>query len=239
MRVGIAQIHTIAGALDQTVERMVTQSQRAAEQGVELLVFPLAALAGVEALPYADRLSFIADVADAIATLACDLACPALVPVPIDLGEPYGYFDALLIKEGEVHPLRIPLQMGAAHHGHTEHSDDPRIAEFSMGGIRFALAFSHEDLDQLDDYDYDIDAVLFLSAYPFALDDTPSALGASLEETRFVDDAKSTHAWLLGVGSVGGYGDQVFSGSSFVLAPSGELKAIAPAFEEALLVSVV
>ena len=35
MRIGIAQINTVAGAFDQTVERMVAQSQRAAEQGVE------------------------------------------------------------------------------------------------------------------------------------------------------------------------------------------------------------
>ena len=38
MRIGIAQINTVAGAFDQTVERMVAQSQMAAEQGVELFV---------------------------------------------------------------------------------------------------------------------------------------------------------------------------------------------------------
>ena len=235
MRIGIAQIHTIAGAFDQTVERMVAQSQRAAGQGVELLVFPLAALAGVEALPYADRLSYMADIVDALSNLACDLACSAIVPVPIDLGEPGGHFDALLIEDGEVRPLRPSMGMRGLVDDLELRDEERKIAEVNVGGLRLALAFSHADLDQLDDYDYDVDAVIFLSGYPFALDDAASALGASLEEVRFVDDAKAIGAWLLGVGAVGGYGDQVFSGSSFVLAPSGELRAIAPAFEEALL----
>ena len=234
MRIGIAQIHTIAGAFDQTVERMVAQSQRAAGQGVELLVFPLAALAGVEALPYADRLSYMADIVDALSNLACDLACSAIVPVPIDLGEPGGHFDALLIEDGEVRPLRPSMGMRGLVDDLELRDEERKIAEVNVGGLRLVLAFSHADLDQLDDYDYDVDAVIFLSGYPFALDDAASALGASLEEVRFVDDAKAIGAWLLGVGAVGGYGDQVFSGSSFVLAPSGELRAIAPAFEEAI-----
>ena len=74
MRIGIAQINTVPGAFGQTVERMVAQSQRAAEQQVELLVFPLAALAGTEPVPFADRPAFMHDVADALATLAEVLA---------------------------------------------------------------------------------------------------------------------------------------------------------------------
>ena len=106
MRIGIAQINTVPGAFGQTVERMVAQSQRAAEQQVELLVFPLAALAGTEPVPFADRPAFMHDVADALATLAERLVCPAIVPVPMDLDRPEGAFDAMLVEDGEVRLLR-------------------------------------------------------------------------------------------------------------------------------------
>ena len=46
----------------------------------------------------------------------------------------------------------------------------------------------------------------------------------------------SSSAWIVAAGSLGGYGTQVFTGSSFVLAPWGELAAQAPSLEEALLV---
>ena len=48
MKIGIAQINTRPGDFETTSGRMVAQSERAAQEGVELLVFPLAALAGVD-----------------------------------------------------------------------------------------------------------------------------------------------------------------------------------------------
>lgn len=234
MRIGIAQIDTTPGVFDETVERMVAQSLRAAEQGVEFLAFPLAALAGVDELPYADRLSFSRDLAAAVDALAERLACPALVPIPVDQGDLPLAFDVLLIEQGTVRPLRmgdVPTGEGAA--------PETEMPQFSFGGLRWALALSHAELDALDDYDYDVDGVLFVSGYPFAADDSASAMAADLVNARFASDAQTTGAWLVGVAALGGYGDQVFTGSSFVLAPSGELVASAPAFEEALLVADV
>lgn len=235
MRIGIAQINTMPGVFEQTVGRMVAQSQRAAEQGVELLVFPLAALAGVDAVPYADMMSFMRDVADAVAQLCEQLACPALVPVPMDFDGQYGAFDALLINAGEVRPLRMLSQLkGPSPQPGEENREGAR---FEFGGLRCAVAFSHEDLNALVMASAPTDAIIFLSGYPFALDDPSSVLGADLDNARFVTDAQTSHAWLVGVGPVGGYGDQVFSGSSMVLAPSGEVVALAPPFEESLLVA--
>ena len=232
MRIGISQINTVPGAFDQTVKRMIAQSQRAAEQQVELLVFPLAALAGAEALPFADRPAFMHDVADAVAQLAEGLACPAIVPVPMDLDRPEGAFDALLLTDGEVRLLRTSRRISDA----LSH-DERDVPQFEFAGMHFALALTHADLDALDDYDYDVDATLFLSGYAFAMDDPSSAMVADYENSRFADDAQDMHAWLVGVAPVGGYGDQVYVGSSFVMDPSGELVAVAPAFEEALLVA--
>lgn len=58
MKIGIAQINTRPGDFETTSGRMVAQSERAAQEGVELLVFPLAALAGVEAAAPTDQGDF-------------------------------------------------------------------------------------------------------------------------------------------------------------------------------------
>ena len=69
------------------------------------------------------------------------------------------------------------------------------------------------------------------------MDDPSSAMGASVSDGRFMDDAEATGAWIVGVGSLGTYGMQVFTGSSFVLTSWGELSAQSPSFEEDLLVA--
>lgn len=235
MRIGIAQINTTPGAFEQTVGRMVAQSQRAAEQGVELLVFPLAALAGVDVVPYADRLSFMIDVAEAVAQLCERLECPAIVPVPMDFDAQPDCFDALLIDAGEVRPLRMFARVWPSQAQREDATGLP--VQFDFGGMSFGLALSYADLDGFDDRAHHVDTILFLSGYPYALDDSSSAMGADLDSSRYVEDARAANSWLIGAASVGGYGDQVFSGSSMVLAPSGELAALAPAFEEALLVA--
>lgn len=231
MRVGVAQIHTVPGAFDQTVERMVTQSQRAAERGVELLAFSLAALVGIDGLPVADRTSFARDIRRTLHELCDRLACPAIVAAPIGLGEQGEHFEALLIEGGSMRTLR---SIGLRDPGGTGEHELPT---FSYGGLRWAVAFTYADLDDLDDYDYAVDAVLFMSPYPFALDDPSTTMGADPANNRFEPDAQTMDAWLVGAASVGGYGDQVFTGASFVLSPQGRPVAVAPSFEEALLVA--
>lgn len=236
MRIGIAQINTSAGSFDDTIEHMVAQSQRAAEREVELLVFPLAALAGLEPVAFADRLPFMIDVAEALPVLAERLAVPSVVPVPMDLGM-RAYFDAFLIEGGSFRPLR--RQPPPERTTSPAVRDRRELPQFSFADERIALAFSYEDLDELCDYDYDVDCVLFLSSYPLALDDPSSTMGANLDDARYVTDVGTMGSWLIGVAAVGGYGEQVLSGSSFVLRPNAELVALAPAFEEALLLAYV
>lgn len=234
MRIGIAQIDTVAGALDQTVERMVAQSQRAVDEGIDLLVFPLLVFAGIDAVPEGDRAGFMRDVADAVIELGERLARPSIVPVPLDLGMDESTFDALMINDGDVWPIYMSHRLREESGGD---AGDRSVAEFTFGEMRFALAMSRDNLDALDDYDYEVDAVIYLSGYPYAQDDPSSVMGADCDYARFADDAQTIGAWLVGVAPVGCYGDEVYTGSSMVLAPTGEVAALAPAFEEALLVA--
>lgn len=231
MRVGVAQIHTVPGAFDQTVERMVAQSLRAAERGVELLVFPLAALVGVDAPPIPDYEALVRKTRQALRMLCDQLACPAIVAAPVTVGEYGRIFEALLIQEGSMRSLR------AVGGGGSRGSGDHELPTFAFGGLRWAVALSYGDLDDLDDYDYPVDAVVFMSPYPFALDDPSTTMGADPANNRYETDAQTMGAWLVGAASVGGYGDQVFTGASFALTPEGKPVGVAPSFEEALLVA--
>ena len=236
MRIAIAQMGTRAGDFEATAGRMVELSRRAAEQGVDLLVFPAPALCGVTPVPYVDREGYLLDLAECLLGLVEDLACPCLVPVLADLdGSPLP--EAMLIADGSIAPLRLAsyLQEVAAGRGPGE-SDARPLPEVEFAGARLGIAFTYDDLDDYDEYEYDVDVIVYLPSYGFAIDDASSALGSSLTEGRFPADAEATGAWIVGAGAVGSYDAQVFCGSSFVLAPWGELAAQAPSLEEAFLV---
>ena len=236
MRIAIAQMSTRAGDFEATAGRMVELSRRAAEQGVDLLVFPAPALCGVTPVPYVDREGYLLDLAECLLGLVEDLACPCLVPVLADLdGSPLP--EAMLIADGSIAPLRLAtyLQEVAAGRGPGE-TDARPLPEVEFAGARLGIAFTYEDLDDYDEYEYDVDVIVYLPSYGFAIDDVSSALGSSLTEGRFPADAEATGAWIVGAGAVGSYDAQVFCGSSFVLAPWGELAAQAPSLEEAFLV---
>ena len=234
MKLAIAQIKTRAGAFEETARRMVECSRRAAEQGAELLVFPMAALCGSSPVQPVDREGFMVDLADCVMGLLDELACPCLIPVLTELGGA-SVPDALLVADGDITPVAISARLGAAAAG-PESSEGAGLPEFSFAGARLGVAFSYDDLDVYNDYEYNVDVIIYLGGYGFAVDDPSSALGSSLTEGRFLKDAETTGAWIVGVGSLGCYDLQVFCGSSFVLAPWGELAAQAPSLEEALLV---
>ena len=235
MRIAIAQVATRAGDFEATADRMVEMSRRAADAEADLLVFPAAALCGVTPVPRSDHEGFLLDLMECLLRLIDELACPCLVPVLIDADET-ALPEALLVDGGEVRPVRLAARLEAMASGDEDAQAVDALCELPFRGARLGVAFTYDDLDAYDDYDYDVDVIVFLSGYGFAVDDPSSALGTSLTEGRFLADAEATGAWIVGVGSLGCYDTQVFCGSSFVLAPWGELAAQAPTFEEDLLV---
>ena len=86
MRLAIAQMKTRAGDFEKTAERMADYARRAADQGVDLLVFPTTTLCGATPVRGVDREGFMLDLADCVMGLAEELACPCLVPVLTELG---------------------------------------------------------------------------------------------------------------------------------------------------------
>ena len=235
MKIAIAQINTCAGDFVETPSRMESFCKLAVEQGAQIVVFPMAVLSGPLPVDYSNREGFQTDLLNTLRRLATSFDYPCLVPVVSEMdNEPY--HEVMMLKDGQVTPLRMQAYVQARN---SAGDKDRPIAGFELDGLRFVLAQSYEDLDELIDAAARPDVVLFISDYSYALDDAGSALGSSLAENRYKADALSLDAWLVAAGSLGGYGVQVYSGSSFVLSPKGDLVATAPAFEESLLLSEV
>lgn len=235
MRIAIAQLSTLACDFENTVDRMAMLSSRASSQGAELVLFSFAALTGALPVDYVNYDGYALDVWDAFASLASKVACPCLVPFINGSGMD-ALSDAALVHDGVVETVgQLAFGDVVGREPSRGESQETYDGTFSFGGIRWGIGFTYEDIDRMIDDAARPDVLVFSSAYGFALDDPSSAMGASLLENRFRVDATTLDAWIVGIGSVGAYGDRVFAGSSFVLAPSGELAASAPAFEEALV----
>lgn len=239
MRIAVAQIDTKAGDLARTKARMVAQSHAAAERGADLLVFPLTTFGGPSPVPLGLQVPFLSEVTSALEALAAEVSCACVVPVVIDEdGLPASEF--VLLLDGKVVPL---LSSGQGSLPFAPGSGEPTLAlpMVRRAGNRIALARTYDDLDRIAEQGphYPCDVILFVCGYGYAIDDVSSALGGSLADNRFVRDARDSGKWIVAASPVGGFGQQVFCGSSFALAPDGRLAACAESFEEELLVADV
>ena len=231
MRIAIAQINTAPGEFMQVVTRMVQQSRTAADQGADLIIFPTSALTGIDPAGMAHSESFPAELSSAIDILARDLACPALVSVQVPFMDP-AVPEAILINDGQPMPLRLLAwleDMGTgAGRGISEGRDHAHV-NFELGGVRLAVAMGIESLETLADHPDGSDITIFLQTGSFSI-------ASGIELSGYREIARDLDSWLVAVGGVGGYEAQVLCGGSFCMAPWGEMLAVAPAFEESLLI---
>lgn len=237
MKIAVAQLDTAAGDLKNTAKRIVTCSEQAAKQGVDLLLFGFCTLTGPHVLLNMRADEFLVEVCTTLYELAPKLKCDCLVPVCLSIhGEPT--VDAFFLHDSKA----IPLHMAAEYDSDERMRlpfpivDFPGIANFTYEGLNIGIAFSYEELDLLHSLPLKYDAVIYFSSYSYALDEPSSAMGASLADNRFSGDAQGFDALFIGVGSIGTYAFQVYSGGSFVLDQKGQLLQKAPSFEESLMV---
>ena len=241
MKIGIAQIHTTPGDLAGTCERIVTCSRIAAERGAELVFFPLTCFSGPHMLPYFAQRTFERECEAALRSVVGKLACDCAIPVLFDDGD-LPEVEILYAHEGTVRGLRgYERQLRRMALSKSDRLPEVVPLQVLLGELKVRFAFDYDDLDLLGEPDdpggYEL--VVYVGGHSFMADVPSSAMGASLMDNRYCLDAQAAHAWLVGVASVGGYGGQVFSGSSFVISPEGLIAACAPAFEEDVVVADV
>lgn len=251
MKIALAQMSTVAGQLDVTVERMVAQAHMAVDRGAQLIVFPAPALVGADVMGLGDCDEFLLDVSNALSDLADRLECPAVVPVLSQAG-PIPMLEIIYIQDGKIMPLRLASVMASVHslasNPHALESlfsadtsmETPEVPlGFVLDGVNFGVAFDRESIESFMHAPVNIDVLLYLPLACFNTDEEESVLAPALSNGAFIHDASSLNAWIVAVGGVGGYDDRVFSGGSFVLTPWGELSAALPSFEEAFEVADV
>ncbi len=237
MNIAIAQMQSVAGAFDETRTRMLSFAQRAKDEGAGLVLFPAHVLTGGCAVDEADQEGFVADLIQTLQSFAEEVPVACAIPIAGTVGG-MPLFDVALVRDGAVHPLRMEAEFESFKRGlfgASDEDDDSAAVSFEMDGMRIAVAFTFGELDALCSAGHVYDLVVYASTYGFCHDNPSTQLAAALTESRFIFDAERMGAWLAAVGPLGVYDTQVFPGSSFVLAPWGELAAEAPSFEEALV----
>jgi len=200
MRIAIAQMSTRAADFERTADRMVEYSRRAAADRVDLLVFPMATLTGPLPVDSPNQEGFLLDLAETFVNLSDRLACPSIVPLVTSFNGDL-IPEAMFIHEGSLVPLKLgtylkslmPVQRGDGS-STSQDASAPDLPEVEIAGVRLGVAFTYDDLDAYDDFEYDADVILFLSGYGFSIDDPSSALGSALSEGRFLTDAEAANA---------------------------------------------
>ena len=242
MRIAVAQMNTQAGDFEFTAQTMLDYAQRAQQQGAELIIYPAPTLTGLLSVPEADIEGLFADLSEVISSLSEKLPIAALVPVVTEF-DGNAASEALLVRNGAVTPLKLTAQIAhmsaLARSGSSVQTPDENtfeLAKFDAGGLTFGIAFTYEDLDAWQDVDDSLDAVIYLPYFGFAVDDSSSAMGMAVTESRYLSDVEEFDSWLIAANAVGAYGNQVFCGSSFFLSPSGDLVKQASSFSEDLVV---
>ena len=242
MRIAVAQMNTQSGDFEFTAQTMLEYAQRAQQQGAELVIYPAPTLTGLLSVPEADTEGLFADLSEIINSLSEKLPIAALIPVVTEF-DGSAASEALLIRNGAVTPLKLTSQIAhmsalarSASSAQTSGENTFELAKFEAGGLTFGVAFTYDDLDAWQDVDDSLDAVIYLPYFGFAVDDSSSAMGMAVAESRYLGDVEEFDSWLIAANAVGAYGNQVFCGSSFFLSPSGDLVKQAVSFSEDMVV---
>lgn len=245
MHIAVAQMNTQAGDFEFTAQTMLEYAQRAQQQGAELVIYPAPTLTGLLSVPEADIEGLFADLSEIINSLSEKLPIAALIPVVTEF-DGSAASEALLVRNGAVTPLKLTAQIAhmsalarSAGSAQASGENTVELAKFEAGGLTFGVAFTYDDLDAWQDVDDSLDAVIYLPYFGFAVDDSSSAMGMAVAESRYLGDVEEFDSWLIAANAVGAYGNQVFCGSSFFLSPSGDLVKQAASFSEDMVVCEV
>jgi len=242
MRIAVAQMNTQAGDFEFTAQTMLEYAQRAQQQGAELVIYPAPTLTGLLSVPEADIEGLFADLSEIINSLSEKLPIAALIPVVTEF-DGSAASEALLVRNGAVTPLKLTAQIAhmsalarSASSAQTSGENTFELAKFEAGGLTFGVAFTYDVLAGGQIAAACLAAVFSLPYFGFAVDDSSSAMGMAVAESRYLGDVEEFDSWLVAANAVGAYGNQVFCGSSFFLSPSGDLVKQAASFSEDMVV---
>lgn len=235
MRIALAQIGARLGDFDGICSRVEQQVHLAQDAGADLLCVPAPLMCGVTPGALVDYPNYEHDLLRALDRLAaiCDAAGVAcIVPAVLSL-EVGQLFEAFLLRRGRVVPLRLTM---------IRHQEGVPVSPwsppvFDVAGTRIAVTFdAQRDLASLPG---GCDLLLHFPVNGLDVTDCDSAAAAALPTGQMTERVARAGIWMACMAPVGGYDDAVYTGGSYVLDDGGRVVALAPCFEESLLVQDV
>ena len=236
MKLALAQIDMRLGDVARICDRIEDQARLAHERGARMLCLPAPLFAGVLPGSLISAADFEHDVITGLMGVAERIeALDMIVLVPMAVaykGSPF--FEFFMLKSGRVVPARTTLALERG-----EKSGDAMWAPpvFDVDGTRVAVVFDLEhDLDMLP---AGVDLIIFFQIDAFDSTDRETTAVASIRSGAYRGVASKRSVWLACMAPVGAYDEAVYTGGSFVLDDCGHVVAMAPCFEESLLVQDV
>lgn len=249
LRIALAQIDTCVGDLDGNSEAVLDWSQRAAEAGADLVVFPEMTLTGYPIEDLALRASFRRGAERALERTAAELEARGLGELAVLVGT----VGDTAVREHDGAPARPTNQAVLLRHGQVVRRYDKHhlpnygvfdefrifapgddICVLDVRGHRVGVVICEDiwqDGGPVSEMDQnDIELLVVLNGSPF--EEGKGHIRTELAARR----ARQVAAPVAYVNMVGGQDDLVFDGGSFVVGADGTLLARAPQFVEHLLV---
>ncbi len=248
MKIALAQINPTVGDFTGNLEKIVTASRRAAEQGARLTVFSELAICGYPPADFLEKPSFLARCRTAVDELSAatrDLTTAVLVgvalPAPPDAGKP-AVNAAVLLDGGrlllEQHKRLLPFYDVFDEQRYFSPSRPQQVVE--LDGVRLGITVCEDAWNDKNFWPrrlYSIDPMEELMRQNPALhiNLSSSPFWHSKREIRremLAAIAQRDGIPVLLCNQVGGNDSLIFDGSSLALNARGELVAQAASFEE-------
>jgi len=245
MQIGIAQINSRVGAIEQNVEEILSRIAEAKQAECDLVVFPELALCGCPLFELVRRAGFVErveealqaviDASNGIGVIVGGVSSPKVKPTEAGRGHKL-LNSAFVISSGsligEQAKLHLPLFGGINEACAFTPGPGTQVFEFHEKRLGIEIG---EDLWS-DDGPTDTHAslgaelIIIITASPFA------AGKAGILHQLAIRRAEANGITLVVVNLVGGQDELVYDGGSFIIGPEGNLLYQAPSFSEGLFV---
>ncbi len=238
MRIGLGQFDAVVGDLEGNTGRMREIYGQALEKKVDLLLFPELAICGYPPEDLLLKRHFLEDNRKVVEKLAKD--CPRITIIPgfADYYRGNTYNCAGVLKDGKLTSVYrkglLPNEGVFDEQRYFEPGNKPMI--ITLDGLNIAITICRDiwDIDWLGKFlkkGGRLDALLNISASPFHLGKIRTRQGIISE------CAKRFNCSIGYCNLVGGQDELVFDGRSMFTDATGQIVAIAKAFEDDLLIA--
>ena len=235
MKLALAQIDGRLGDLEGICSRIEDQVAVAAKQGARVLCTPAPLFTGVLPGTFFASGDFEHSLLFELSNLAQRIKehkVICLVPAVVGYEET-PMLEMFMLKDGRVIPARTSVARRRQQAGARE--DDLWLPPvFDVAGVRIAVTFDvKRDLPRIP---AGCDLVIYFQADAFSAADRDTAGAASVSDGQVVEAVRKRSVWLACMAPVGAFDDCVYVGGSYVMDDAGRVLAVAPSFEEALVV---